>query len=79
MHYLQIVFVIFVIITIPWVHRDATRRGIRKGLIPGIADMSPSGWAWAFFLAWPIAFPLYLINLKKLTIEAARQGPAPEE
>jgi hypothetical protein len=43
------------------VYYDANSLGVRKGLISGIFDMGPLGWAFATFLLWVIAFPAYIV------------------
>lgn len=55
----NIVFII-VIATSIWVLFDAKTLGIRKGMMPGFADLGPWGWFFASLLLWIVVFPLYL-------------------
>lgn len=50
---------------------DASTHGVRRGLVKGIADMSPLGWFLACLLLWIIAVPLYIVKRSQL-IEAAQ-------
>lgn len=51
-----------VIATSLWVYFDARRIGIKKGQIPGIANLGPGGWLVVCLLLWIVAFPVYLIK-----------------
>jgi hypothetical protein len=68
---------LLVIVSTIWVYADAKKIGARKGLIPGMGNTSPEGWALACFALWIVVFPLYL--LKRGAIKAAAQaaGGAP--
>ncbi len=45
-----------------WIFFDATKIGVKKGQVSGIADMSPIGWLLGCLVLWIIVFPLYLIK-----------------
>jgi hypothetical protein len=44
-----------------WVFFDAKRIGAERGLVGGLGDLSPVGWAVATLGLWIVAFPAYLI------------------
>lgn len=55
--------IIWIIIgTSVWVFFDAKSIGVKKGLIPGIANMTPIMWLVTCLLLWIIAFPIYLVK-----------------
>ena len=58
--FLQGIFGLVVIVSSIWVFIDARKIGVRKGLVTGIANLSPAGWLVANLLIWIVAFPLYL-------------------
>jgi len=39
-----------------WVYADARNLGVKKGLVKGLANMSPMGWFIACLLLWIVAF-----------------------
>jgi len=45
-----------------WVYADAKNLGVKKGLVKGLANMSPMSWFIACLLLWIVAFPFYLIK-----------------
>ena len=51
---------IVVVGTSVWVFVDAQQIGARKGLVRGLANLSPGEWLVACLLLWIVAFPLYL-------------------
>jgi hypothetical protein len=51
---------LIVIGTAIWVLLDAKKIGVRKGLIKGLANISPWGWFFCTIAIWIIAFPMYL-------------------
>lgn len=56
-----------------WVYLDAKYIGVKKGLIPGLFDLSPLTWAVACLGLWIIAFPAYIIIRPQLKTAVARQ------
>lgn len=63
-------FFLLVIVTSIWVFVDARKIGVRKGLVTGLADLSPAGWLVACLLLWVVAFPLYLVKRPALKMAA---------
>jgi len=57
-----------------WVFTDARNIGVKKGLVTGLADLSPVGWLFACLLLWIVALPLYLI--KRPALKRAAGGEA---
>lgn len=68
---LQTIFGLVVIGTSIWVFIDARKIGARKGLVTGMANLSPVGWLVASLLIWVVAFPLYLAKRGTLRTRAA--------
>jgi len=66
-----------VIGTAIWVYFDANAIGVRKGLITGLGNMGPGGWAAATLLFWIIGFPLYLAKRGQLKQAVANSEPPP--
>ncbi len=60
-----------------WVFFDAKKIGARRGLMPGLFDLSPGGWAFATLGIWIAAFPAYLIRRSDIAraVERANQPP----
>lgn len=54
------------------VYFDAERIGAERGLIGGLGDLSPVGWAIATLGVWIIAFPAYLIYRPQIKRAVAR-------
>ena len=54
-----------------WVFIDARKIGVRKGLVTGLANLSPVGWLVASLLIWIVAFPLYLAKRETFRARAA--------
>jgi hypothetical protein len=45
-----------------WMLIDATRLGVRKGMIKGFFNMGPAGWFLSSLVLWIVAFPAYLVK-----------------
>ena len=67
------IMLLLVVGTSIWVYADAKSIGVRKGLIPGFADMSAGGWLAVCLLLWIVGFPMYLAKRTELQ-RAARGG-----
>ncbi len=70
--------VIVVILSAIWVFFDARKIGVRKGLIKGLMNMGPWGWALCCLWLWIIVFPLYLIKRGEMMKAAAMAGGTPD-
>lgn len=70
-------FLLVIIATSVWVYFDASTIGARRGLLPGIADMGPFGWALATLLLWIVGFPLYLAKPTAIEDAVAAQPKPP--
>lgn len=59
---MEVILAAIVIISSFLVYFDARYIGAERGLVPGIFDLPPWGWALACLVVWIIAFPAYLIK-----------------
>jgi hypothetical protein len=71
-------FFIIVSACATWVLFDAKRIGAERGLVRGIGNLSPAGWAVATLGLWIVAFPAYLIYRPRIQ-RAAAGAPEPAE
>ena len=71
-HFMFPLLLMVVVVSAGWVYSDAKKIGARKGLIQGLGDMGPGGWAAVTLFFWIVGFPLYLS--KRSTIEQAAAG-----
>lgn len=67
-------WIIVILGTSIWVFIDARNIGVKKGLITGIANMSPVMWLISCLFLWIIAFPIYLIKRPELKRAASADG-----
>jgi hypothetical protein len=74
---MDLIMFVVVLGTSIWVLFDAKSNGVRKGLVSGLADMSPGGWCAACLLLWIIVFPLYLVKRGQLKQAAQSAQPTP--
>ncbi len=65
-----------VVVTPLFVYFDAQSIGARSGLVSGLANMGPGGWAVACLLLWIVAFPYYLAARPLIRQRAQQLGPA---
>lgn len=65
---MDMLFLVFAIVSSVWVFVDARKIGVQKGLVTGLADLSPLGWLVACLLLWIVAVPLYLIKRPALKL-----------
>ena len=65
-----------ILLTPLFVYLDARSIGARRGLVSGLADMGPGGWAVACLLLWIIAFPYYLAARPLIQQRVCDLGPA---
>jgi len=56
------IFAILIIASIIWVAYDASKIGVKKGMISGMFNMGIFGWVVACILVWIIFFPAYIIK-----------------
>lgn len=56
------ILLIVIFVSSLWVFFDARKIGVKKGQIPGLADMGPGGWFFVCLLFWIIGFPLYIVK-----------------
>jgi len=59
---MDMLFLLLTLVSSIWVFTDAQKIGVKKGLVTGLADLSPAGWLFACLLLWIVALPLYLIK-----------------
>ncbi len=64
-----------VVVSAIWVYVDARSIGVRKGLVTGLGDMGPVGWAVSTLFLWIVAFPLYLVKRRQFRIAVATAAP----
>lgn len=67
--------VVVVIFSAIWVYFDSKALGARRGLLPGISDMGPLGWAASTALLWLFVFPYYITRRQAIKA-AAHSTPA---
>jgi len=65
---MDMLFLVLTIVSSVWVFVDARKIGVQKGLVTGLADLSPVGWLVACLLLWIVAAPLYLIKRPALKL-----------
>jgi hypothetical protein len=65
-----------VVVSAAVVYVDAKRIGARKGLIDGLANMTPVGWMLCTLFLWIVAVPLYLAKRDQIVRAAVRQDEA---
>ncbi len=68
---------IVIIVSAIWVYYDAKTIGVRKGLITGLGNMGPMGWAVVTVGLWIVGFPMYLIKRQQFKAAVARETEAP--
>ncbi|MDX8411887.1 MAG: hypothetical protein R8K46_08500 [Mariprofundaceae bacterium] len=51
---------LLVLATSIWTFFDARKIGVKKGLVKGFGNLSPTGWLIFCLLLWLLAFPLHL-------------------
>jgi len=67
---MDMLFLLLTIASSIWVFVDARKIGVKKGLVTGLADLSPAGWLITCLLLWVVAVPLYLIKRPVLKLAA---------
>lgn len=68
--------VAIILLTPLFVYLDAQSIGARRGLVSGLADMGPGGWAVACLLLWFVSLPYYLAARPLIQQRVRELGPA---
>lgn len=71
---MELMILLVVVGTSLWVLSDATRIGVRKGVIKGSADLGPGGWFAVCLMLWIVGFPWYL-SIRSKFIEHPQTAP----